>query len=352
MTEREAWVVLNAALGLSVRTKHRLVQAAGGVLQALQLGPGELRELVGERRSADVARFFQRADPALLLAQAQRCGAGVVTLADSQYPPLLRGIPDPPLALYVRGELPQAPSVAVVGTRNPSPDGEYVAQRMASELAAAGVCVVSGLARGIDVAAHRGALKAGGPTVAVLGCGIDVRYPAGHEGLAEQVAACGALVSEYPPGTPPAKHHFPSRNRIISGLARAVVVVEATLRSGALITADLALEQGREVFAVPGSVLNPRSAGPHRLLREGAGWAESASDVLQVLGIPCPVVPTPDLGPVERRLLQALREPRYPDELVAAGFGGASEVNALLVALEVRSLVHRMPGGRYVAAAG
>lgn len=352
MTEREAWAVLNAALALSVRTKHRLVQAAGGVLQALQLGLGELRELVGEHRAADLARFFQRTDPGLLLDRAQRCGAEVVTLADPQYPGLLREIADPPLALYVRGRLPEAPCVAVVGTRNPSSDGEYVAGRMAAELAAAGVCVVSGLARGIDAAAHRGALKAGGPTVAVLGCGVDVPYPTGHQDLADQLASQGALVSEYPPGTPPAKHHFPLRNRIISGLARAVVVVEATLHSGALITADLALEQGREVFAVPGSVLNPRSAGPHRLLREGAGWAESASDVLQALGIRSPVAPTPDLGPVERQLLQALREPRYPDELVAAGFGGASAVNALLVALEVSGLVHRMADGRYIAGAG
>lgn len=349
MTEREAWVVLNAAPGLSVRAKLRLVQAAGGVQQALAMGPGELRELVGEYRAAELAGYLRRAAPDLLIAQGQRCGAEVVTLADPQYPQLLRGIPDPPLALYVRGQLPEVLCVAVVGTRNPSSDGEYVAHRMAWELAAAGVCVVSGLARGIDAAAHRGALEGGGPTVAVLGCGVDVRYPAGHEELADRVASRGALVSEYPPGTPPAKYHFPLRNRIISGLARAVVVVEATLRSGALITADLALEQGREVFAVPGSVLNPRSAGPHWLLREGAGWAERAADVLQALGVPLPSLGVQDLGPAEQRVLDALWEPRYPDELVAAGLGGASAVNALLVALEVRGLVRRMPGGRYAA---
>lgn len=347
MTDREAWVVLNAAPGTPARVKHRLVAVAGGVRQAVALPVGALVEHLGERAGRRLGAFLASADPRRLLQEAQRCGAEVVTLADADYPELLRAVPDPPLALYVRGRLPRGVHVAVVGTRNPSSDGEYVARRMAAELAAAGVCVVSGLARGVDAAAHQGALEGGGPTVAVLGCGVDVRYPAGHEALAERVAAHGALVSEYPPGTPPAKHHFPLRNRIVSGLARAVVVVEATLRSGALITADLALEQGREVFAVPGSVLNPRSAGPHRLLREGAGWAERAEDVLRALGIPEPPAGGVELPPAERHLLEALREPRYPDELVAARLGTAATVNAVLVALEVRGLVRRLADGRY-----
>lgn len=349
MTDREAWLVLGAAPGLSARAKHRLVEFAGGVREAVRMKAADLAERLGARCAARLDGFLRRADPHHLEKEARRCGAEVVTLDDPRYPEMLRGIPDPPLVLYVRGRMPEGPAVAVVGTRNPSSDGEYVAHRMGADLAAGGVCVVSGLARGVDAAAHRGAVEAGGPTVAVLGCGVDVRYPAGHEALADQVAACGALVSEYPPGTPPARHHFPERNRVISGLARAVVVVEATLRSGALITADLALEQGREVFAVPGSVLNPRSAGPHRLLREGAGWAESASDVLQALGLAPPPVRGEPLGPAERRLVEALREPRYPDELVAAGLGPPAAVNALLVALEVRGLVQRMSGGRYVA---
>jgi len=347
VTDREAYVLLNAAPGLSVRAKHRLVEATGGVREAVGLDRRALEELVGQRCAGRLLHFLQEADPARLVAEAADCGAQVVTLADGDYPEQLRGIPDPPLALYVRGRLTRAVCVAVVGTRNPSSDGEYVARRMAEELARAGVCVVSGLARGIDAAAHRGAVEAGGTTVAVLGCGVDVRYPAEHERLAGEVARHGALVTEYPPKTPPAKHHFPLRNRIISGLSRAVVVVEATLRSGALITADLALEQGREVFAVPGSVLNLRSAGPHRLLREGAGWAESAADVLQALGLPEPRTAQLPLGPAEQRVLELLREPRYPDELVAAGAGPASAVAALLVALEVRGLVRRLPGGRY-----
>ncbi|MDR7514355.1 MAG: DNA-processing protein DprA [Armatimonadota bacterium] len=352
MTEREAWVLLNAAPGVSVRVKHRLVEAAGSAQGAVALGAPTLAELVGQRCARRLWEFLRRVRPAALLEDASRCGAQVVTLADPEYPQALREIPDPPLALYVRGRLPDGVRVAVVGSRNPSPDGEYVARRMAAELAAAGVCVVSGLARGIDAAAHRGALEVRGPTVAVLGCGVDVGYPAGHEDLADQVAACGAVVSEYPPGTPPAKHHFPLRNRLISGLSHAVVVVEATLRSGALITADLALEQGREVFAVPGSVLNPRSAGPHRLLREGAGWAESAADVLQALGIAPGPSPQHPVGPLEARVLECLREPRFPDELVGAGLGTAGAVSALLVSLEVRGLVQRLPGGRYVSQVG
>jgi DNA processing protein len=349
MTEREAYLVLNAAPGVSCRAKHRWLEAAGGARQALQLARPDVEALLGERAAAKVVPFLESADPHTLEEAARRCGAEVVTLADAGYPQPLREIPDPPLALYVRGKVPEHVAVAVVGTRNPSSDGEYVAHRMAADLAAAGVCVVSGLARGVDASAHRGALEAGGPTVAVLGCGVDVPYPAGHEELAARVALHGAVVSEYPPGTPPAKHHFPSRNRIISGLSRAVVVVEATLRSGALITADLALEQGREVFAVPGSVLNPRSQGPHRLLREGAGWAESAADVLQALGLALAQAPPRLLGPVEQRLLEALREPRYPDELVAAGLGNPGELAALLVASEVRGLVRRLADGRYVA---
>ncbi len=347
MNEREAWIVLNAAPGLSPRGKHRLVEAAGGVREAVTLSTLALLELVGQRSGHRLKEFLARADPQQLVEDAKRCGAEVVTLADPHYPPLLRSISDPPLALYVRGRLPQEVCVGVVGTRNPSPDGEYVARRMAFELGSAGVCVVSGLARGIDAAAHKGALEGGGSTVAVLGCGVDVCYPVCHEALAGQIVKSGALLSEYPPGTPPTKHHFPLRNRIISGLARAVVVVEAALRSGALITADLALEQGREVFAVPGSVLNPRTAGPHRLLREGASWAESAADVLRALGVPQAAVGEVKLTATERDLLEALREPRYPDDLVATGLGNVATVNALLVGLEVRGLVRRLSDGRY-----
>jgi DNA processing protein len=220
---------------------------------------------------------------------------------------------------------------------------------MGRDLGSAGVCVVSGLARGIDAASHRGALEAGGLTVAVLACGLDQVYPAEHRELAERITEGGALISEQPPGTPPLRHHFPARNRIVSGLSRAAVVVEARLRSGALITADLALEQGREVFAVPGSVLNPRSRGPHRLLRDGAHLAESAEDVLEALGIPLPARSLP-LSDDDRTLLDMLSQPRHPDEIADSCPGGVAALGALLTSLEIRGAIRRLAGGQYVRA--
>lgn len=211
-------------------------------------------------------------------------GIAAVPWQSGAYPPLLASIPDAPFVLWVRGRLDSAkPSVAIVGSRAATPYGLEAASRLAGDLAAAGVVIVSGLARGIDSAAHQAALAAGGETVAVLGSGPDVIYPAEHARLATQVAAAGALVSELRPGTPPLSRHFPARNRIISGLAAAVVVVEAAERSGSLITAGCALEQGRAVMAVPGSVLSGRYRGCHGLIRDGAAMVESAEDVLAEL---------------------------------------------------------------------
>ena len=207
---------------------------------------------------------------------------------DPSYPSLLRTISDPPQDLYVRGagplELLEQPCVAIVGARVCSSYGSYVAYLLAKELAAAGIVVVSGLARGIDAAAHRGALDAGGRTVAVLGCGIDRDYPPAHAGLAHRIVSEGGLiVSEYPPGTEPAPWRFPARNRIIAGLSAATIVVEARERSGALITADFALEEGRKVFAVPGEITIATSVGPNNLLKNGAGLVTGAKDVLDWL---------------------------------------------------------------------
>ncbi len=346
MTDREAYILLNAVPGVPPRTKHRLLAALGSPAAVLQASRDVLADLSTDRAADRIAEFRATHDrlPAEVDAQ-------ILTLADPDYPPLLRSLPDPPLALYVRGRLPQGPCVAVVGTRRPSGEGVEVARRMAADLAAAGVCVVSGLARGIDAAAHRGALEVQGATVAVLGCGIDRVWPADHADLCEAVASQGAVISEYPPGTPPLRHHFPARNRILAGLSQAVVVVEARERSGALITAEFALELGREVFAVPGCVLNPRSRGPHQLLREGAHLAESAEDVLSVLGLPSRRSSTPAPPPESASLLELLGEPSHLDELVRATGQSAAAVSAALLALEVRGLVRRLPGGRYVRTA-
>jgi DNA processing protein len=262
------------------------------------------------------------------------------------YPALLRQIPDPPASLWVRGDADvdvlSAPAVAIVGARACSGYGRSVARLLASETAAAGVVVVSGLARGIDGEAHRGALASRGPTVAVLGCGIDRDYPAAHAQLAREIVASGGLVvSEYEPGVEPAPWRFPARNRVIAGLARATVVVEARERSGALITADFALEDGREVLAVPGEITSALSAGTNGLLRQGATPATRAADVLEAIGVE-PVDAdhaVPD-GPEATAVVEALAAGAgTPDELVRATGLPAGVVAAALVELELAGIV-------------
>lgn len=257
------------------------------------------------------------------------------------YPSRLACIFDPPQRLYVRaadaGVLTR-PAVAIVGARACSDYGSHVAFMLARTLAAAGALVVSGLARGIDAAAHRGALEAGGPTAAVLGCGIDRDYPSAHAALARRIVAAGAIVSEYPPGVEPAPWRFPARNRIIAGLSDAVVVVEARERSGALITAELALEEGREVLAVPGPITSSLSAGTNALLRHGAAPVLSADDVLAVLGLEAPPQPQPEGA--GGAILAALREsPAGIDALVRATGLPADRVAAELARLELDGLV-------------
>jgi DNA processing protein len=273
------------------------------------------------------------------------------------YPPLLAQLHDPPRRLYLRGagrELLEKPMVAVVGARSASPYGSQVARMLGRELAAAGLVVVSGLARGIDAEAHRGALDAGGKTAAVLGCGIDRDYPARHAELARRIAAAGLIVSEYAPGIEPAPWRFPARNRIIAGLALATVVVEARERSGALITADFALELGREVFAVPGEITAALSAGTNRLIRQGAAPLLGAGDVLDVLGIdraaPAIAVEVSDEG---RRVLALLADaPLAADELVRRLKVGPSEVGRALVELELGGLISEGEGTYRLQLAG
>jgi DNA processing protein len=268
--------------------------------------------------------------------------------SDPAYPALLAAIHDPPAPLWLRGrgvELLSRPAVAIVGARSCSAYGSGVARTLARELAGVGVVVVSGMARGIDGEAHRGALEAGGPTVAVLGCGIDRDYPAAHAQLAQRISEHGLIVSEYEPGVEPAPWRFPARNRIISGLSRAVVVVEARERSGALITVDFALEQGRDVLAVPGEITSRLSAGANALLKLGAAPALGVDDVLEAIGVvverPRPAEPAGDAG----RLLIALADgPLTADELVRATALPAAAVAALLIELELVGRVSAVEG--------
>ena len=239
---------------------------------------------------------------AALEAELATSGWRWIAADEAAFPPGLTVISDPPLGVFVRGTVAAGPAAAIVGSRRATSYGREVAEHFGRELAAAGVTVVSGMARGVDGAAHRGALAAGGPTVAVWGAGPDRVYPKEHAGLAEEIAAAGGLVTEYPPGSAPLPHHFPERNRLIAGLSHVVIVVEADERSGALVTARLALDEGREVMAVPGSVFSRLSAGPNGLLRAGAAPALSAADVLAVLG----VAPAAASGAAEPELLAAL----------------------------------------------
>jgi DNA processing protein len=290
--------------------------------------------------------------------EAAAAGCVIVTPEDEGFPGALRDAADPPPALWVRGTVPTAdrPAVAVVGTRGASPYGLRVAHRLAEGLARAGVVVVSGLARGIDGAAHAGALAGGGPTVAVLGCGVDVVYPPEHTGLASDVAGQGALLSEHPPGASPLRGHFLRRNRIVATLSRATVVVEAGLASGALSTARNAVQEGRDVLAVPGPVDRESHAGCHQLLREGAAVCEGVEDVLRVLGGGAASggagggrrptsMPPPAAGP-ERVVWSALDGDVAVDADALVRLTGLSpdDVAAAITALELSGRATRVPG--------
>jgi DNA processing protein len=299
-----------------------------------------------------VAQLRSEAD--VLLARAEGLEVSLIAFGDHEDPASLRTIPDAPVVLWTAGNttLLAGPGVAIVGSRAASTGGTEIAERLGHDLALAGVTVVSGLARGCDAAAHRGALSAGGTTIAVLGCGPDVIYPAEHRGLYEQVRGSGAIVSELPPGTPPLPAHFPLRNRIISGLSRGVVVVEASEKSGSLITAACALEQGRDVMAVPGSILGSRYRGCHGLLRDGARLVETAADVVEELRLPAPtsVSGPPGATAGHDPMLALLRAEGDGDPDLLAARSGLSVAVVLqrLMALELAGCVRRAPGGRFV----
>ena len=353
-----AWLTLNRVPGLGSRTLCRLLHRCPDPEALLSASAARLRELgvppAARRALSRADRAAARADLAWLEAP----GRGLLTLACADYPPALLATADPPPLLFLAGNRRAlaARCVAVVGSRNPTACGTELAHRFSAGLVRAGFAVVSGLAAGIDGAAHRGALDAGGTTLAVVGSGLDRVYPRAHHALADAVAASGLMLSEYPPGTPPARHHFPRRNRILAGLASGVLVVEAAARSGSLITARLAADAGREVFAVPGSVLNPLARGCHALLRDGARLVEGIDDLLEELpgdAVPPndgtrPERPRGDLDPADRTLVRALQAgPASVDALVEATALGAGEVMARLLALELGGHVSSAPGGRF-----
>ena len=305
--------------------------------------------VVAAPRTARFARFLASFDAGRYAVELARRGLRFLGRSDERFPPLLRAIHDPPPGLFLRGaadpSLLSRPSVAVVGARSCSSYGAAVARMLGRELAAAGLVVVSGLARGVDGEAHRGALEAGDLTVAVLGCGVDRDYPASHRELAARIAERGLIVSEYAPGVEPAPWRFPARNRVIAGLARATIVVEARESSGALITSDLALEEGREVFAVPGEITSSLSAGSNALLRIGATPLTRAEDVLEALGVTPAEPPQAELGGEADRMLARIRDgPATADELARASGLAAGDVSVLLSELELVGAVREAEG--------
>jgi DNA processing protein len=359
--DRPYWILLSTISGIGPTRFTRLLELCGSARAAWHAPGHRLRAAGLERRSIDsLQRLRTTLTQHELRAQLQRQQIDALTLLDDAYPAALRDIADPPPVLFVRGRFSDADrlAVALVGTRRATPYGRAVAEQLAAELAMAGITIVSGLARGIDTTAHRAALAAGGRTIAVLANGLDQVYPAENGLLARRIADpdAGALVAEFPPGMPPDAANFPRRNRIIAGLAQATVIVEADLRSGALITAEFALEQGRDVLAVPGSILSAMSVGPNELIRQGAAPVTSADDVLQALGLTGRTAPKTSrqpplalLDPEETAMLGALgQEPRHVDELARKLGQPAGRISAYLASLEVKGLARHVGALAYV----
>lgn len=348
-SEQRDWLRLILIPGVGTTNFIRLLARFHTPSAVLKASRHSLQEVVSAHLAEQIVQYADAADVAGQERLLGRCGAEFITLDDTAYPPRLAEIYSPPLALFVRGTLlpEDERCVAIVGTRRATPYGLRMAEKLGRELASRGVTVVSGLAAGIDAAAHRGAMEAGGRTVAVLGCGVDVCYPPQHEQLMQDIIAQGCVVSQFFMGDKPLPNHFPDRNRVISGLSLGVIVVEAPLSSGALITARQAAEQGREVFAVPGQVGVRTSEGPHALLREGARLVESADDVLAELNLPAlelatalavppapapmAVEPAPAPAPVRMPEPAPVEKPAAPT--AARGGGGLSRTEAEILSV-------------------
>jgi DNA processing protein len=352
-----AWIALKMVRGIGCVVYQGLLRAFGHPRAVLSASTHAL-ECAGAR--AEVAKAIHQFDEWVAveqqLAGAQRCGAWVVTWADTEYPQNLRHIHDPPPFLFVRGTLLPTDrlAIAIVGSRTASSYGLRLTREIGEGLIRAGVTVVSGLARGIDAEAHRVAVEGRGRTLAVLGSGIDVVYPSEHHSLFMAIAESGAVLSEFPMGTKPDAENFPNRNRIISGLALGTVIVEATEKSGSLITAQAAVEQGRDVFAVPGPV-SARSRGTHRLIREGAKLTERVEDILeeiapQLLERGRLETPAIRLDGVEEQVLTCVGgETRHIDEVINASGLAAGQVLEALLSLELKGAVQQLPGKYYTA---
>ena len=368
----QEWLELLAVKGLGPVTYTRLINRFGSpkairssdphiLIEKGEISPSLARALhqsISAEEQVHIAKELQAVQDGRF---------SILTLADAHYPPRLKTITDPPPVLWCTGQLQDRDqhALAVVGSRKGSHLGRTFTRQLSSDLAALGFTIVSGLARGIDAAAHEGALVSSGRTLAVLGCGIDRLYPPEHGPLRLRIEQQGAVLSEFPMGTLPHSYHFPQRNRVISGLSLGVIVTEATSRSGSLITARMALDQNREIFAVPGNVTNTLTRGPHRLIKEGAKLVENSLDIVeeilpmlepsfrdhlekQQLALQSPP-PTPSLGPEEQRLFDCISlDPVSLDDLISQGSYSPSEVMSILLSLEIKGLIKQIPGLQYI----
>lgn len=365
MDDRFDWIALASVDGVGPALFRRLLERFGTPGRALSATKNELAGLRGVSDAITAAlggaacRRFAEAELRRLDSLSD---VRLLTFLDADYPRRLFETGAPPPLLYLRGTVPDwEPALAIVGSRRASRNGLKAAEDLSAEAAGAGLLVVSGLARGIDTAAHRGALVGGGATVAVLGCGVDLSYPPENRELAGQLLTSGCLLSEFPLGTQPLAEHFPRRNRIISGLSRGVLVVEAALQSGSLITARYALDQGREVLAVPGPIHVASCRGSNDLIKQGATLVDSLADILVALGLPLadagssstvpkghPSVPRCPLTPREAAVYELLAQgPRHLDEITAALELTAGEVSAMVLGLELKGLLAQLPGSHY-----
>ena len=356
--ERLYWVGFNLIKGIGSVRFRVLLNAFGDAQTAWQASAGDLRQAGLSQKIVDnLLQVRSQVSLDQVWERLQHLQVSALTWEDDEYPRRLKEIDQPPPVLYVRGTLQEQDdwAVAMVGTRHATAYGRQVADEVSATLARSGVTVVSGLARGVDSIAHQAALNAGGRTLAVLGCGVDVIYPPENRRLAMQIIEHGALISDYPLGTAPESQNFPPRNRLISGISQAVIVIEAGVTSGSLITATFAVEQGRDVFAVPGSILAPQSQGTNRLIRDGAAPLLSPQDVLEALNLDLVTehraarvaLPT---EPVELQLYQVLgHEPMHVDDIRAQANLPIERVSATLALMELKGTVRQLGGMFYVA---
>ena len=353
-SEIEAWLALGLTAQLTPSSFRKLLHALGGPEEILHASAETLAQFVSDttaqaiRNGPDPLRWKQS------LRWLDDPKNRIVSLADEHYPKLLLEISDPPVILYVKGDvtLLNRPTLAIVGSRNPTHQGIANAVAFGREISDAGLTIVSGLALGIDAAAHKGGLAGKSSSIAVMGTGLDIVYPARNRELAHEIALRGAIVSEFPLATPAVATNFPRRNRVISGFSRGCLVVEANVQSGSLITARCAIDQGREVFAIPGSIHSPQSRGCHLLIKQGAKLVETSLDILEELGLqPAGTTKAPNVtmdDPVHRRLLESLGyDPVDLDSLCVRAGLAPENASAMLLELELSGNVKRLPGGKF-----